>query len=335
MSDIINDQSIPPPHLDDDDIMDIEEDKDQQQSLPPHLQNDDDDQQQQQIEDIPTTDEVKHSPTDIKYDSLYLRGVEELNTRDIKLYLDKLITPNLTFKNKDEYIRFKYKINWINDDSINIVFEHEESVIDALKLIIKDNDDITDLKITVDNNHERECKDYFNSNGELIENIKLFTRFSLFNDQKVKNSKNYSRYYLIHGEPNEFERGKRYQRGNDTRRRRGGNYRNDDDDLLVGSTHDDNDNDGRSGLFGYDGDVDDRRYHQRSNQSEDYYIKDRWRSDLYNRLDKNRKYNNNKKRNTIRVDRQQDQEDDLFPNLLNKRDNSRSRSRSRSRSPKR
>lgn len=56
--------------------------------------------------------------------SLHLTGVDDLSTQQIKKYLDYHIKPNYSFNTRKQYAYLAYRLDWINDSEINIVFEY-------------------------------------------------------------------------------------------------------------------------------------------------------------------------------------------------------------------
>ena len=59
--------------------------------------------------------------------SLHLTGVDDLSTQQIKKYLDYHIKPNYSFTTRKQYAYLEYRLDWINDSEINIVFDYNLS----------------------------------------------------------------------------------------------------------------------------------------------------------------------------------------------------------------
>ncbi|ODQ44682.1 hypothetical protein PICMEDRAFT_175240 [Pichia membranifaciens NRRL Y-2026] len=59
--------------------------------------------------------------------SLHLTGVDDLSTQQIKKYLDYHIKPNYSFKTRKQFAYLEYRLDWINDSEINIVFDYNLS----------------------------------------------------------------------------------------------------------------------------------------------------------------------------------------------------------------
>lgn len=112
----------------------------QQQPLPPHVQE-----QAQSVEMAVETNAVEASPVDMQpseqetaneessdeapqeapiLTSLHLAGVDKLATSHIKKYIDSHIKPNYSYEVRKQYAYLEYKLNWINDSEINIVFDY-------------------------------------------------------------------------------------------------------------------------------------------------------------------------------------------------------------------
>jgi len=199
--------------------------------LPPHLQV----QQQQDGGDIGVieTNDVKEAenPEEPRLNALLLKGVNSLDTRAIKYYIDHYVRPDYSFKNKEKYAKFNYKLEWVNDESVNIVFtsreEADEGAQEALQILTDESIEQSEALSTTD---ERVAKPFVREADEGKKNdkegddemdddaansVQLSIRQSLKGDRKVKNARVYSRYYLLHGEPDRAERmpGARERRG--------------------------------------------------------------------------------------------------------------------------
>ncbi|QPG73832.1 hypothetical protein FOA43_001147 [Brettanomyces nanus] len=206
-------------------------------SLPPHLSemgqgnyetSEGVQQQQEQSENI-TTEEIDDSaevihddPTEPRPNALLLRGVESLDTRAIKYYVDAYVKPGYSFANRDLFAMFNYKLEWVNDESINIVFisgeQAPEGAQEALKRLTDDSVDLDSLTPT----DERSAKPFQKEKDDKESNetadtgfvlaapqpddFRLTVRQSFYGDRKVKNARIYSRYYLMHGQPDKAER---------------------------------------------------------------------------------------------------------------------------------
>ncbi|CDK26351.1 unnamed protein product [Kuraishia capsulata CBS 1993] len=189
----------------DDDIdIDIDVDLPAVSVPPPHLQNVDPEPELTQTAE-PALQE--HSPEEIRGTAINLRGVDDLSTREVKLFIDHYIKPGYSFATKDQFARFDCRLEWINDTSLNAVFETEEAATEALSLLLQ----AQDLDLSNAENVERECKPFVRaavggSAPTEDPDVKLFARKATFADAKVKGAKQYSRYYLLHGEPEADQR---------------------------------------------------------------------------------------------------------------------------------
>lgn len=189
---------------------------------------------------------------------LHLRGVDDLSTAEIKAYVDFHAKPGYCFAARDKYRHQEYRIEWVNDSELNLVFCCADQELaqwgatKTLKLLTKHElgQDVPD----VDPLAERECWDLLKiasgpGAGKSIvrsniaqqyaqdasldadnvlppvaadvvvakDPIVLHVRYATGNDRKVERAREQSRYYLLHGEPDEIER--------DSRRRRRGRGR--------------------------------------------------------------------------------------------------------------
>ncbi|EGW32158.1 uncharacterized protein SPAPADRAFT_61241 [Spathaspora passalidarum NRRL Y-27907] len=204
----------------------------------------------------------------IRPEAIYITGVDSLSTDDIKAFVDYYLnynvietvnedeTKNITYEPLPFDDQIQFKVEWINDSSVNIRFDtHEESAKALHKIsITQGNPDVIDtdeppvISFTdpqyINNIIQlRESKPYtpviqFRKQQSLVNrlgvkpeaetestektentenaesapveesameedesSVVLYTRQSFQSDRKVKNAAQYSRYYLIHGEP--------------------------------------------------------------------------------------------------------------------------------------
>lgn len=196
----------------------------------------------------------------LRPEALHLRGVDSLSTEDIKAFIDYYT--NYVVEEKEEIVegegevikkfvyeqlpldeQITFKVQWINDSSVNIAFQSHEDSYKALKMISITSSNpnsaapepkFNDQAYIADIVQERETKPFnpviefrkqqnlLNRLGGDIEtnnatekgandesagmdedesSVVLFVRQSFQSDRKVKNASAYSRYYLLHGEP--------------------------------------------------------------------------------------------------------------------------------------
>lgn len=88
------------------------------EALNQELSQDAQDVQEEQGQDLSTV---------VVPNSLHLSGVDDLSTEQIKEYIDLHIRPGYSFTNRSKYAYLEYRINWINDHEVNIVFDHNEN----------------------------------------------------------------------------------------------------------------------------------------------------------------------------------------------------------------
>ncbi|ODV73450.1 NCBP3 domain-containing protein CYBJADRAFT_167499 [Cyberlindnera jadinii NRRL Y-1542] len=110
----------------------------------------------------------------LRPNSLFLRGVDNLSEKDIKSYVKR-------------YVSDHFKFEWINDSSLNIVFEENEQASNALKSLSQD------TSPELDNSNERLAHQF----DPMQKDVEFWTRVSKIGDKKIKHASQYSRYYLL------------------------------------------------------------------------------------------------------------------------------------------
>lgn len=191
-----------------------------------------------QLEELAIEVEYNGTTQKLRPEALRLNGVDNLSTEEIKSYVDYYL--NYTTSRNEELDKIEYnqipfdeqitfRVEWIDDSNVNVVFKTNQDNLRALRQLSRDPIEIDDNDSTFINEviQERRAKDYnpiisFRSSQSLsnrlglkekakdneqegmIEDessIELRIRQSFQLDRKVKNASQYSRYYLIHGEP--------------------------------------------------------------------------------------------------------------------------------------
>lgn len=182
----------------------------------------------------------------LRPEALHIRGVDNLSTEDTKAFVDYYL--NWEEVEEGNYKELEdprwFRIQWIDDTSLNVVFKTHEDSLAALKALcpIEDEDspDIYSPEHLEFIIKEREAKSYnatlpfnkyqkalkkefedqdlFADKASKTENeeetnmdedssaVVLHIRQSFQSDRKTKNAAAYSRYYLFHGEPDRTER---------------------------------------------------------------------------------------------------------------------------------
>lgn len=244
--------------------MDVSEPQDTQ--IAEDIQIDDDKVvQEDPVETIPAENEPLPN-------KLHIRGVDDLSTNELKSYLDQHIKPGYSFSKKEEYKHLFYRLEWINDSELNVNFVSEDPTLaqlgaaEAIKHLafhVAEEGELAPL----DPLQERRCWDLLRvtdgkSAGKQVlksdiamqyaitsglqqpleetgeekptvsDPVTLFVRYATPSDRKIANSKEQSRYYLIHGEPGEFERQFRPKREHIGRRSR--YYEDHQPDVVTG-----------------------------------------------------------------------------------------------------
>ena len=124
-------------------------------------------------------------PSQVRTVAIHLRGVDNLSTDDVQLYVSTL------------YPSFESKIEWIDDTSLNVVYESADIATAALQtLSLNPDDDLA--RITL-----RPAKPLVGEKS--IEGLKV--RIAFMGDKKERGARDRSRWYLFNPHPAEaYER---------------------------------------------------------------------------------------------------------------------------------
>lgn len=244
-----------------------------------------------------------HTET-IRPEALHIRGVDSLATDDLKSFIDYYVNyeevddPEAPYQERSEDRKITFRIQWVNDTSVNVIFkDHADSraALSALSITLanpnasvapSDEPNGFSQEYLSDIVQERETKSYSHSikfhkaqkklklirENDLFANKDvekpaddagmdedesaaiLYIRQAFHSDRKVKNAAAYSRYYLLHGEPERRPKDRYRQRESKPTSGRGNRLRSrpsGDDDLFahkLGSSSS-NGNDGEDDLF--------------------------------------------------------------------------------------
>ena len=115
-----------------------------------------------------------------RYEAVHVRGVDNLSTDDVQLYASTL------------YPSFEFKIEWIDDTSLNLVYESAEIATSALQAL---SGHIDQLPIST----LRPAKPC--TGEKLIEGLKV--RIAFMGDKKERGARDRSRWYLFNPHPSE------------------------------------------------------------------------------------------------------------------------------------
>ncbi|CAN3359275.1 hypothetical protein DICA4_D15104 [Diutina catenulata] len=183
--------------------------------------------------------------TQLRPEALHLQGVDRLSTDDIKGFVNYYInfTPNPDDQSPDRYIETgttAFKIEWINDSSANVAFDTHASAAAAHAQLAAESVPAYDPATSIASGSdyvaavlvERPCKAYTpvpdfvktqslaarldapkaeTGMDEDASEVELRIRQSVATDAKVKQAAQYSRYYLLHGEPTRYGRNNSYR----------------------------------------------------------------------------------------------------------------------------
>jgi hypothetical protein len=201
----------------------------------------------------------------IRPEAIFIRGVDSLSTEDITAFVNYYL--NYTVLTSDDGalvytvlpLQREFRVQWVNDSSVNVVFDTAEDAVAALALISitaqNPNAPQSEAAFALqDNIQERETKPFApvihfkkvhdlksrigvpagdaGDAGDTVadavadaamdeddSSVVLHARQSFQSDRKVKNASTYLRYYLLHGEPERRAR-PRGSRGRDDRNTR-------------------------------------------------------------------------------------------------------------------
>lgn len=254
--------------------------------------------QQEKLKEQQVEIQINGQTETLRPEALHIKGVDNLATDDIKNFVDFYLNYEKNEQNGQTEFQqlsdvIKFRVQWIDDANVNIVFKtHEDAKagLKALSVFAGPNNSIEEIadfspeyvSLIV---QERETKPYnpslelkrylqtlqkeqekgedlFEAKKEQIEqqqqesaamdedenSVVLHVRQSLQSDRKVKNAAAYSRYYLLHGEPDRLRpRPARRERGERNR----GNFSRDDDneDLFAAKLGDRSRRDQEEDLF--------------------------------------------------------------------------------------
>lgn len=207
---------------------------------------------------------INGDPHTLRPEALHLRGVDNLSTDDIQAFVDYYINYTKIESGYEAETDLKwFRVQWIDDSNVNVVFKsHEDANFALKKLSISSGPNTTEdfadgsdfsqeyvLSIVQEreskpynptiefHKHQKELKklaeeekDLFETKKERVEKEKeevtnmdedessviIYVRQSLQSDRKVKNAAAYSRYYLLHGEPDRL-RPRRERNGGQSR----------------------------------------------------------------------------------------------------------------------
>ncbi|KAI5956401.1 hypothetical protein KGF54_000876 [Candida jiufengensis] len=210
---------------------------------------DDEKENQAKIEELSI--EVEHNGTiqKLRPEAFRLNGVDNLSTEEIKSYVDYYLnytvskdpeTGKLIYNQIPLEDEINFRVEWIDDSNVVIVFKTNQDNLKAIR-------QVRNIALTTDENdpdiideiiQEVDAKDYNpiiefrksqslsnrlglpEKESETIDEDETFTelkiRQAFQSDRKIKNASQFSRYYLLHGEP---EREVRPRRKNFNRNR--------------------------------------------------------------------------------------------------------------------
>ena len=120
--------------------------------------------------------------SEIRGEALHLRGVDNLSTDDIKLYLSS-VSPDIAF----------VKLEWIDDTSLNIVYESDDIAATALQTVTAQPvEQVTTTTL-------RPAKSL--QGDKVIAGLKV--RVAFLSDKKERGARDRSRWYLFNPHPTE------------------------------------------------------------------------------------------------------------------------------------
>lgn len=123
-------------------------------------------------------------PEDVRPEAVHIRGVDNLSTEDVKLYITTL------FPTPEEG---EFKVEWIDDTSLNIVYSSPQIATSAIAAISSNH--IESLPPTT----LRPAKSV--TEPKAIDGIKV--RIATMGDKKERGARDRSRWYLFNPHPSE------------------------------------------------------------------------------------------------------------------------------------
>jgi hypothetical protein len=120
-------------------------------------------------------------PSQIRYEAVHVRGVDNLSTDEVQLYASTL------------YPSFEFKIEWIDDTSLNLVYESSGIATSALQALSSAH--IEQLPTST----LRPAKPL--TGEKSIEGLKV--RIAFMGDKKERGARDRSRWYLFNPHPSE------------------------------------------------------------------------------------------------------------------------------------
>lgn len=120
-------------------------------------------------------------PSQVRYEAVHVRGVDNLSTDDVQLYGSTL------------FPSFEFKVEWIDDTSLNLVYESPEVATSALQALSSAH--IEQLPTST----LRPAKTL--TGEKSIEGLKV--RIAFNGDKKERGARDRSRWYLFNPPPSE------------------------------------------------------------------------------------------------------------------------------------
>lgn len=121
----------------------------------------------------------------IRSNAVHVSGVDDLSTKDLEKYITK-------------YYAKPFSVEWIDDTSLNVVYEDPEDAYECLIAVTANEEFERPNPILPE--EDRNCKPC-----EFKPEAVLKVRFALASDRKSNKSREKSRYYLLHGAPSRKE----------------------------------------------------------------------------------------------------------------------------------
>lgn len=233
----------------------------------------DQNEQERKLQELAVEITVNGQQEVLRPEAIHIRGVDSLSTQNIEAYINYYVNyefqqetgddgeVKVTHEAKPFESQLKFRVQWINDTSVNIAFTTHEDAVEALtKISITSANpaiipaEEPSIPAVTELIQERETKPYtpvieFQKKLDLSHRLGISTekkddesngmdedesalvvhaRMSFQSDRKVKNAAVYSRYYLLHGEPERKPRYKNHRQRRPNRRENSGG-----DDLFA------------------------------------------------------------------------------------------------------
>lgn len=165
--------------LRDEDFLGSQTTKEQQPGPAAADTNENDNDDVMEIEPVPEAAKDNSVLGIVRPEAIHIEGVDDMSTADVQQFVKNYLGKEF------------FKIEWINDTSLNVVFRIPEKAEQALTALTPE-----DLPVPMELTTSRGTKEVPGK-----PDTKLSVRMAIDSDKKERNARSKSKYYLMHGEP--------------------------------------------------------------------------------------------------------------------------------------